>query len=499
MSPSAAAPNSASVIAWQSASASEWPARPCVCAISTPPRMSFLPSTSACVSQPSPTRQSGPRGSACARSPAPAPAQSSASAMAKSSGCVTLMFSAEPATSFGLQADRLDRRGLVGRLGAARQRVGENAEAEHLRRLRLPDVVARQRRDGAIAFGPLERVGDRQREQAADAVVAAGLDERLDPFGANQATRRVVDEHPVVGGRAEPGELGEAAGDGGAARRAAAAREREARIDRQAGQAFVVLIVGRRRRRGSGSAAAPPRAPPACGRRAAGRRPRRTAWRSAAPARTPLPAHGTSAYRRRTLAGGVGIGARSIDRGGPKDKPQAPRRRGAPPKIVALLSRGTRLPAAFMLLPDIAPGKRFALPRPPGSADALLLARFAEKERARGKLARDLQRRARRRAAPRRRDPVLRAAPARRRLPRLGDAALRHLLAARGPDLRAPGDALADPARRRRRRPDAGDDGAGAARAAELHRRLHLPLHDQAAPRRGGAQGAAHARRLHAT
>jgi transcription-repair coupling factor (superfamily II helicase) len=36
-----------------------------------------------------------------------------------------------------------------------------------------------------------------------------------------------------------------------------------------------------------------------------------------------------------------------------------------------------------MLLPDIAPGKRFALPRPPGSADALLLARFADKERAR--------------------------------------------------------------------------------------------------------------------
>jgi transcription-repair coupling factor (superfamily II helicase) len=37
-----------------------------------------------------------------------------------------------------------------------------------------------------------------------------------------------------------------------------------------------------------------------------------------------------------------------------------------------------------MLLPDIAPGKRFALPRPPGSADALLLARFAGKQRARG-------------------------------------------------------------------------------------------------------------------
>ncbi|MGZ5204725.1 MAG: transcription-repair coupling factor [Caldimonas sp.] len=35
-----------------------------------------------------------------------------------------------------------------------------------------------------------------------------------------------------------------------------------------------------------------------------------------------------------------------------------------------------------MLLPDIAPGKRFALPRPTGSADALLLASFAAKQRA---------------------------------------------------------------------------------------------------------------------
>src|SRR5918993_505932 len=37
-----------------------------------------------------------------------------------------------------------------------------------------------------------------------------------------------------------------------------------------------------------------------------------------------------------------------------------------------------------MLLPDIAPRKRFTLPRPPGSADAQLLARFAEREHARG-------------------------------------------------------------------------------------------------------------------
>ena len=39
-----------------------------------------------------------------------------------------------------------------------------------------------------------------------------------------------------------------------------------------------------------------------------------------------------------------------------------------------------------MLIPSIAPGKRFALPRPPGSADALLLARFAQAQTARKRL-----------------------------------------------------------------------------------------------------------------
>ena len=33
-----------------------------------------------------------------------------------------------------------------------------------------------------------------------------------------------------------------------------------------------------------------------------------------------------------------------------------------------------------MHLPSIAPGKRFTLPRPCGSADALLMARFAEQQ-----------------------------------------------------------------------------------------------------------------------
>jgi len=40
----------------------------------------------------------------------------------------------------------------------------------------------------------------------------------------------------------------------------------------------------------------------------------------------------------------------------------------------------------FMQLPDIKPGKRFTLPRPFGSADALLLAQFALAQTALGKL-----------------------------------------------------------------------------------------------------------------
>ena len=39
-----------------------------------------------------------------------------------------------------------------------------------------------------------------------------------------------------------------------------------------------------------------------------------------------------------------------------------------------------------MQIPVIAPGKRFTLPRPPGSADALLLARFAQVQAAQKKL-----------------------------------------------------------------------------------------------------------------
>src|SRR3954447_19998246 len=56
MSPRAAAPSRASMIACVRTSASEWPARPLSCGMSTPPRTSRRPGENACVSTPIPVR-----------------------------------------------------------------------------------------------------------------------------------------------------------------------------------------------------------------------------------------------------------------------------------------------------------------------------------------------------------------------------------------------------------------------------------------------------------
>ena len=61
----------------------------------------------------------------------------------------------------------------VTRAAGLRQRLAQQAEAEHLRRLRRPLVAARSSvRCDAAAVRLLERVGQRQRQQAADGVVA---------------------------------------------------------------------------------------------------------------------------------------------------------------------------------------------------------------------------------------------------------------------------------------------------------------------------------------
>jgi transcription-repair coupling factor (superfamily II helicase) len=76
-----------------------------------------------------------------------------------------------------------------------------------------------------------------------------------------------------------------------------------------------------------------------------------------------------------------------------------------------------------MDLPRLSPGKRYALPRPVGSADALLLARQAERDRAAGQCTAII---------------TGDAADAQRLVEEIP------VLAPPGPDLRAPGHPLAD-------------------------------------------------------
>ena len=58
----------------------------------------------------------------------------------------------------------------------------------------------------------------------------------------------------------------------------------------------------------------------------------------------------------------------------------------SPPYTPRLGARGFSYFCHPMHLPLLATGKRFTLPRPPGSADALLLAQLAEREKAAGRI-----------------------------------------------------------------------------------------------------------------
>jgi hypothetical protein len=149
-----------------------------------------------------------------------------------------------------------------------------------------------------------------------------------------------------------------------------------------------------------------------------------------------------------------------------------------------------------MQLPRIAAGKRFTLPRPTDRPTPCCWRSLAQARARQRRACWPSSRRAGRRAAPGRRAAVLRARPARGALPRLGDAALRHLQPAPGPDLRAPGHAVAHAHQRRGRGAAAGHHRADAAGATVVPGRHHLPLQAEDAARRGRAEGAADAGRL---
>ena len=320
MSPSAAAPKRASVIAWQRRRRrSGRPGRACARSRRRRARACGRRPGRAC---PSPRR--------CARSgrvascdlPLPAP-RSIASASARSSGWVTFRFSRAPGTSRGFRPMRLDRARLVGR----RSRPRASASASRPRR-NICGVCACQRpsRGCVAATRPrvcaLERVGDRHREQPADRIVArrrrsGGRSTRRGPGSAPRRgrgpSRRRVAPSLISSARPAATVAARARRRSGPPRSLAAGRP-DAALER--------LVVGRERRPGPPDARTRGSAASVCA-TSGRRRARRIAWRPGAGAgRCRRRARGRSSGGRRSR---VGIVVR-IARRARKDKP-----RGRPP------------------------------------------------------------------------------------------------------------------------------------------------------------------------
>ena len=108
---------------------------------------------------------------------------------------------------FGRQAERFDGAGLIGYRGACRvQRLLQQADTKHLRRLRQPLVAARQRAADTSMMLIFERIGQFVRQQPAHLVVLTGVDQLVDLRRRDQAAGGVVDQHPVVRFRAGAGQ-----------------------------------------------------------------------------------------------------------------------------------------------------------------------------------------------------------------------------------------------------------------------------------------------------
>ena len=301
--------------------------------------------------------------------------------------------------------DRLDRARLVGRPRAGALPARRRAAP----RRNICGVCACQTSSrGSVAATPpfalaLERVGDRQREQAADRIVARRR-RSARSIHSGRTRQRAASCTSTQSSAPAPQlrQLGEARRPrsrraSSPPQRATARRSPAGRSTRRSNS----LVVGREHDQRSGLQPRPRAASAAsvC------------ATIGAAGDLDVLLRHrrcrrGCRCRRRaRAQSSGGGRRARSASAGDTRRaRKHKPRRAPRPPKIATLCSHAPHS-AAFMQLPDIAPGKRFALPRPTGSADALLLARFADASSARAaKRRRDLHRRAGRRAAPGRRD-----------------------------------------------------------------------------------------------
>ena len=117
----------------------------------------------------------------------------------------------------------LDGAGFVSYIAAFFQGGAEQAVAEHLRRLRLPQAIARLG-GGHALFGirPLQRVGYRHRENAANRVLRQVHEQRIEHGGGNAGPGGIVHQHPVIVGCHHGGSL-QAVGHALRPRRAATA------------------------------------------------------------------------------------------------------------------------------------------------------------------------------------------------------------------------------------------------------------------------------------
>src|SRR5262245_55089811 len=194
MSPSAAAPSSASQIACSRTSASEWPARPLWNGISTPPTTSFRPAANAWTSRPWPILM-----------PPSFSSRERGLGDGEVLGECDLQVLAASGDKPWLQPKLLDGARLVGPMaGRAVQRAGEQPGTEHLRRLREPELRAVLGPGDALHAGlvlrrPLHRVGRGQREQAADFVGLALAQQAFQVTARQARPRRVVHQDPVLG------------------------------------------------------------------------------------------------------------------------------------------------------------------------------------------------------------------------------------------------------------------------------------------------------------
>ena len=315
MSPSAAAPNSASVIAWQSASASEWPIRPCVCgdldaaedelaALDEGVRVPALADAPdraarlhACRVR---AREQAPRRSrnrpawvdlevlraspATSRGAGPAPRSRAASSVASRRRAPARRPARRAGTSAASAPARAASRGSVAGDAAAR------ARASACRR-------------------PAARAGRRPRSSPQASISAsihsARTRQRAASWTSTQSSARGAEPARARRGRRRRSRR---------ASRRRSARRRDARRGQRRRGARSASSSGASDDQDARRGARRRPAPPACGRPAAGRRSRRTAWRPVAPARTPLPAHGTSAIEAAAV-GRLGRHRRSTHRG----------------------------------------------------------------------------------------------------------------------------------------------------------------------------------------